>query len=66
MWNIAGKNGDISGMESLFFSVDLQRTAVGMTDPNLQTVMKMKASAGNIGNLPIITGQKQYLSLIHI
>jgi len=31
-----------------------------MTDPDLQTVMKMKASAGNIGNLPIITGQKQY------
>jgi hypothetical protein len=34
-----------------------------MTDPDLQTVMKMKASAGNIGNLPIITGQKQYREL---
>lgn len=31
-----------------------------MTDPDLQTVMKMKTSAGDIRDLPIITGQKQH------
>lgn len=31
-----------------------------MTEPDLQTIMEVKTSAGDIRDLPIITGQKQY------
>ena len=31
-----------------------------MADPDFQTIMEVKASAGDIRDLPVITGQKQY------
>lgn len=56
---IAGDAGDIPRFKIYRIAVELHGAAVGMAQPDFETVMEMKPTARDIGNSPMLPAEDE-------